>query len=188
MKGDNIMIDRIKYLLIVFGVFLLVVYCVYYALFKKTDEIGFLGAGKIGRQVFIQTMNEYGIPDIEVKSDFFDHNILERIIIGEPLRTTIRFNIQNDQKVIFDRKMTEAYLNQPYNIITDIFRGKIVMQEEYSLSSKELINMIKNNRIVTIEDLFAGLGFKRFEIHIKGVPQHIVIIRKTRNVGHVGGE
>jgi len=63
-------------------------------LFQTTDEIGFLGAGKVGRQVFIQTLDDMMEKNNKgsVDSDFFDKPFIVRFILGEPLRTTIRFN------------------------------------------------------------------------------------------------
>jgi hypothetical protein len=42
----------------IYAGFCLIVSYIIYSMFKATDEIGFLGAGKVGRQVLIQTIDE----------------------------------------------------------------------------------------------------------------------------------
>lgn len=115
----------------------LVVYGVYSMFFKTTNEIGFLGADKAGRQVFIQSLDSFlKQGNISVDSDFNDHNILSRIIIGEPMRTTIRFDMTNPPKAL-NIEDAGGFLNQPYTLFIDEYKDKITLQDNLEMSKED---------------------------------------------------
>jgi len=161
---------------------------IYHMFIRSSDEIGFLGAGKVGRQVLLQTFESELQPDVKVESEFFDTPFPIRLIIGEPLRTTIRFNIQNENKIKADQEAAKYFLSQPAKSISDRFRGKIIMQNGFEITPEELSESMKNKNINTVEDLLAGFGFKKFEIYMLDHQRVQIEIKGTKNVGHVGGE
>ncbi|MBU2497815.1 MAG: hypothetical protein KKE57_02840 [Proteobacteria bacterium] len=85
-----------KKVFIYIGVCLVIGYVIY-SMFKTTDEIGFLGAGKVGRQVLIQTLDEVIKQRGKVNSEFFDRPFILRLLIGAPLRTTIRYDFHEER-------------------------------------------------------------------------------------------
>jgi hypothetical protein len=177
---------RVKNFLIYLGVVIFLISGIYDMFIKTTDEIGFLGAGKVGRQVLIQTFEYEMKPDVKVDSEFFDRPFPLRLIIGEPLRTTIRFNIQNENKLRADQETALTFLNQPAQTISDRFQGKIVMQDGFEITPDELKSSMQKNNVNTIEDLLAGFGFNKFEIYLLDHPRVEIDIKGTKNVGRVG--
>ena len=47
---------------------------------SNNNEYGYLGFDKTGRQIYIQSLNHYFQGQIKVESEFFDRNIIQRII------------------------------------------------------------------------------------------------------------
>lgn len=177
---------HMKKILIYIGVCLIISYVIY-SMFKTTDEIGFLGAGKVGRQVLIQTIDETLKKRGRVDSEFFDRPFIVRLLFGAPLRTTIRFDFEEENAGKTDTEMVRRYLALPHETITDLFNGDIVMQEGYEITAHDLRRLMKDNNVNTIEDFFAGFGFRRYEVYFKGSPRVSIEIRNVRNVKHVGG-
>ena len=175
-----------KKVLIYFGVFLVISYVIY-NIFKTSDEIGFLGAGKVGRQVLIQTLNVAFKPKGKVDSEFFDRPFIFRLLFGAPLRTTIRFDFQEEKAEKTDMNMVNKYLALPHEKITRYFKGNIVMQEGYEITTDNLKELMKEKNVNTIEDFLAGFGFRRYEVYFSGTPKVSIELRNVRNVKHAGG-
>ncbi len=180
--------NQIQTVLITFFIVALLGLGIYHLFFRSSDEIGFLGAGKVGRQVLLQTFDSELQPDVKVESEFFDSPLPIRLIIGEPLRTTMRFNVQNENKLKADQETAKTFLAQPSRSITDRFQGKIIMQNGFEVTPEELSESIKNKNVNTIEDLLAGFGFTKFEIYMLDHPRVSIDIKGTKNIGHVGGD
>lgn len=180
--------DKIQTILVSLFLLVLLGLGIYHQFIRSSDEIGFLGAGKVGRQVLLQTFEYEMKPDVKVDSEYFDTPLPIRLIIGEPLRTTIRFNIQNENKFRADQTTARNFLEHPANIITDRFQGNIVMQEGYEITPVDLRRIMKVKNVNTIEEMLAGFGFKKFEIYLLDHPRVEINIRGTKNVGHVGGD
>jgi len=160
---------------------------VIYSFFKTTDEIGFLGAGKVGRQVLIQTLDGALEPRGKVHSEFFDRPFIFRLLFGAPLRTTIRFDFHEERAEKTDTEIVKKYLALPHETITHFFRGNIVMQEGYEITADNLRKLMKEKNVNTIEDFLAGFGFRRYEVYLRGTPRVSIEIRNVRNVKHAGG-
>jgi hypothetical protein len=156
-------------------------------MFKTTDEIGFLGAGKVGRQVLIQTLDEALKHKGKVASEFFDRPFIFRLLFGAPLRTTIRFDFHEERAEKTDTEMVNKYLALPHETITDFFKGNIVMQEGYEITADNLRKLMKEKNVNTIEDFLAGFGFRKYEVYFRGTPRVSIEIRNVRNVKHAGG-
>ncbi|MCX6745384.1 MAG: hypothetical protein NTX82_07770 [Candidatus Parcubacteria bacterium] len=176
---------KLKNILIGLGVVFLIGYLVYYSLVRTTNEIGFLGADKSGRQVLIQTLDDYLKPDVKVDSDFYDHSFLSRMLIQEPMRTTIRFDIQNPQNKIFFSS-AESFLSQSNDEFVKNFKEKIFMQEGYEITPRELQKRLEDKEAKTMEDFLAGFGFNKFQMYEKGKYVSTFEIKGTRNVYWAG--
>ncbi|MFH1255549.1 MAG: hypothetical protein V1667_03735 [bacterium] len=180
----NFFNDKIKKLIYP-AIFLLFIAVGFYQSFiRDSNEIGFLGADKDGRQVLIQTLDEQLKPSVRVNSDFFQHSFLYRLLIQEPMRTTIIFDLKNLQNENQNFNL-EGFLNQPHDDFIKNFRDKIFMQERYSVSPDDLKKQLNEKGAKTMEDLLAGFGFKKIQI-IENGQITIREIRGTKNVYWVG--
>lgn len=168
-------------------VLIIITYSFYYAFFKTTNEIGFLGFDKTGRQIFIQTLDTYSEPDINVDSDFSDHNILDRILIQEPMRTTIKFNIKSSSSNSY-LSSADSFLSQPYDILLKQYKGNISTRENSEISPTELTQRLNEKGCKTIEDFLAGLGFIKIQIFENGSHKLTVELKGNKNVYWSGGE
>lgn len=172
---------------------LLVIFVIGFVIFKMfqtTDEIGYLGAGKVGRQVLIQTLDHFMEPKARVTSEFYDRPFILRLILGEPLRTTIRFDFQDEKAKITTLEMLINYLNLPHETITQFFdeskEEKIILQDKFELGVDDFKKSLIDKNVKTIEDFFAGYGFYKYEVYIFGQPKFSIDLRNVKNVGHVG--
>lgn len=172
---------KIKNILIGLGVAFLIGYTIYYSVIRTTNEIGFLGTDKSGRQVLIQTLDDYLKPDVKVDSDFYDHSFLNRMLIQEPMRTNIRFDIQKPQNKM-PLSSAENFLSQPNDEFVKNFKEKIFMHEGYEITPEELQKNLKDKEVITMEDFLAGFGFKKFQIYEKGKHVLTVEIKGNENV------
>jgi len=161
---------------------------IFYSMFKPSNEIGFLGTGKEGRQVLIQTINEIIKEKGKVDSEFFDRPLILRFLLGVPMRTTIRFDFHDYNAEKTDTEMVMKYLALPHETITDFFQGNILMQEGFETSADDLRVLMVEKNVKTIEDFLAGFGFKKYEVYYKGAIRVSVKLRNVQNVKHVGGE
>lgn len=151
---------------------------------RHNNEIGFLGTDKDGRQVLIQMLNEQLKPDIKVDSDFFEHNLIYRMLVQEPMRTVVRFDVQDENKI--PTKQVEEYLNQSSSDFVNKLTGKVFMQEKYQLNPGELSKQLDEKGIKTMEGLLAGFGFKQVEILENGKLITTKEIQNTKNAYWAG--
>lgn len=181
------MSEKIKTALIAVGVVAFFGIGIYQMFFRVTDEIGFLGGGKVGRQVFIQTLDHITGDAISVESEFYDHSFLSRMILGEPVRTTLRLDFHDNGLFTPTEEGARQFLDQPHRDITDQYEGAITMQEDFELKSSRLREMMQEKGVVTVEDFLTGLGFRYFEVFVDGTLVSRIELQDVRNVYHVGG-
>ena len=183
---------RIKKYLINIGI-LLAIGIVMYKGCSVDNEYGFLGFDKMGRQIYIQSLNHYFQGRITVESEFFDRNILLRFL-KEPLRTTLRFrynflienylnldifgesisdSLINDERLKQEYKNyiiseTEKVLNEPVDNILSFFdeSGEIYLTEETTIKITELRERVSESECKTVEDFYKGLGFELYEVFV----------------------
>lgn len=186
MQEENEVKNKLKGYLSTCVFIVVIGFSFYYNIFRTTNEIGYLGVDKTGRQIFIQTLDAYFQPLAKVDSDFYDHNFLYRILIEEPMRTTIRFDIQDNEKVSL--QSVEDFMDQPYENILREYRGKVSLRNDWEVDPQDLDKSLKEKDAKTMEDFLAGFGFRRLQVYQND--QHIatVEIRGTKNVEWAGGE
>ncbi len=179
--------EKLKNWLIGAGVLLFIGFSIYYTFIRTTNEIGWLGADKVGRQVLIQTLDESAKSSgIRVTSDFNSHPIWERMIVGEPMRTVIRYEVQSSEGS--NRFGLQEHLELPHESITDQFQGKVTLQDDYEPTKDELVESLKKHDAKTMEDFYAGFGFKRIELYTNGQFTAALEIKGTKNILHAGGD
>jgi len=156
-----------KNILLAIAIVAIICYSFYSEFIRTSNEIGFLGASKEGRQVLIQTLDSYMEPDIKVDSDFYDHSFVSRILIQEPMRTTIRFDIKGAGDASLSS--AENFLSYPDDDFVKQFKRSVFMQEGSEISPDELIKRLKEKNITTMEGFLAGFGFKQFQVYYSGL-------------------
>jgi hypothetical protein len=186
LKKEDL-VQKLKGWASVGGVIAIIVYSFYFTIFKTTNEVGFMGMDKVGRQVFIQSMDAYLDPNVDVDSDFFDYNILYRLVIQEPMRTVLKFDIRDEDEFQASPESVDAFLASPASGILDMYQDEVMMQEEYRLTPEELKQSAKDKGVETVSDLLSGFGFERFDVYSRGSLIKSVVLPKTKNVGHAGG-
>lgn len=188
MKDDlpKTLIQRVKGWLGVAAFLAIIIYSFYSAFFKTSNEVGFLGMDKVGRQVFVQSLDAFLDPNVNADSDFFDHNVLSRLLIQEPMRTTLKLDIRDENEFIASPESVDSFLAGPASEFVDMYKSKITMQENYEVTPDELRKSMKEKGAQTIGDLLSGFGFKRLEVYSRGVLIKSVNLLKTENVLHAG--
>lgn len=167
----------------------LIAWGVWGAFFKVTNEIGPLGADKVGRQIMIQSLDHHfqkANQDISVDSDFFDHNILSRLI-QEPMRTTFRFTIgpkANDLTI----QLAREWLEQPYNLFLREYTGRVTLQDSLEMTPPEIDGKLRELGTETMGDYLSAWGFRIFEVY-QG--ERLVLATKLKiigrpNIKHIG--
>jgi hypothetical protein len=172
---------------IALGMILFLGFGFYHMFIAHSNEIGFLGMDKVGRQVFVQTLDSYLHPNVDVESEFHDVPLPLRLL-QEPLRTTIKFDIQDEHEFEATALGVEMFLNQPASAIVDEYKDKITMQEDWGITPTDLRKYMKEKDVQTIGDLLSGYGFERFEMYSRGNLIKAISLPRTKNVAHVGGD
>jgi len=176
---------KLKDFLIGAGIIIFIGYSFYSTIFKTTNEIGFIGADKTGRQILIQTLDAYLEPDIKVDSDSSDYSFLSRAVVQEPMRTTIRFDVQNGQDKI-SISNAENFLSQPNDEFIAMFKEKIFIRDNGGITPDELRRRLSEKNASTMEGFLAGFGFKKFQIYKEGKHVLTVEINGVENVYWAG--
>ncbi len=179
--------DKFKNFLIVVSFFAFICYSIYGSFFKTSNEIGFLGVDKAGRQIFIQTLDGYLQPGIKVDSDFFDHNFISRFFIQEPMRTTIRFDVQDSQNKL-SLSTAENFLSQLNEDFVNNYKSDISTRADSAITPDELKKRLRDSKSVTMEALLAGFGFKQFQIFQEGKHILTVEINGNKNIYWTGSD
>lgn len=172
---------KIKQILTIIAI-IIVLGIVGYKECSPDNYYGYLGFDKMGRQIFIQSLNEHFEGRILVESEFFDRNIFLRFI-KEPQRFTLRFNyvfqnIDNLDKNDSIRGQYKEYviqdaqraLNEPIDNILVFYDddAEIYITEDKTITGAELRKKTNEAECITVQDFYKGLGFKKYEIYING--------------------
>lgn len=128
-----------------------------------TNEFGFLGADKNGRQIYLQTLDHVSSPQFHVTSEFYDHSIFLRFL-QEPMRTTIRFVGSADTQNMFTRQAIDQLLATPAVAHLMQFRDSISLTKEYSLPTDKMIERAGEKGVFTYREFLVGMGFQRLEV------------------------
>jgi len=151
-----------------------------------TNEIGYLGVDKTGRQVFIQTLNHHYQSRFNVDSDFFDYPIYQRLL-QEPMRTTLRITILTDDIALYTEKSVRTSLSDSYEGLLMIYTKTISVGEDTDISVGEMRRRLNEAGARTLEDFIGGLGFKEYEVYKGGTQIVAIHLKQIRpNVKYVG--
>ncbi len=152
-----------------------------------SNEIGFLGGDKVGRQIMIQSWDSLLQPKIRVTTEFYDSPYLLRLF-QEPMRTTIRFQPVESEIERPTVATMQSYLSQPAESLIAQF-NEISLQAKLVVTREELLSSAKEKSVKTIGDLLGGFGFKTFEVFLNGKKTiSIPIAQKSPNIIWVGAD
>lgn len=159
--------EKIKNLLAIVGVVLFIAYSIYAVLLRQTNEIGPIGFDKVGRQIFLQTLEaENKDAGLRVTSEWEDTTFMERMFIKAPMRTTMRF-ILDKPAGPYGVHTLQTFLDAPWQTY---FMGmgpktEVFFQEEVRLSLADLYTALGKVGAKTNKDMLAAMGFRRYEIY-----------------------
>lgn len=152
------------------AVLLVIAASFYHACFKVTNEIGPIGADKAGRQIFLQSLQHYmGEPlGLNITSEWADSSFLGRLVIQEPMRTTIRFEVASTRDAP-DPKTFVEFLELPYPRFFAEFNpppdASISLREDHEILLADFYHRLDELGVATVGEMFACLGFRRFELY-----------------------
>ena len=138
---------------------------------------------KVGRQTFIQSLNRTMGQEVKVESDFFDYPFYLRYL-QEPMRTTIRFNVELDGLPFSEENAKEALVSSYENILSEI--DKIHLQENIIVTADDIRQELIKKGASTIEDLLVGFGFKKYEVYENGKKICGITLNNPGNIRHIG--
>ncbi len=152
----------------------------YHGFTVTINETSYLGIDKFGRQVFIQTLNNFVTESdnkVKVTSNYDDFNFVERIW-QEPMLTTIRiynnmseedinnFLLSNSDSTINRAKVIEKSLDDNYVSVLNIYKSEIILTKECSVTKEKFEEMAYKEGILTFRDLLTSFGFVNYEYFI----------------------
>ena len=141
----------------------------YGACFKVTNEIGPVGADKSGRQIFIQTIDKlYGRPlGMTVTSEWADTNLVQRLIVGEPMRTTFRFVVDSSlsaPSVEYGQQFLASSFRSFFAQFNPPPNATLSLRDDRKIPLSDFIGRLDQMNAASVEDMLAALGFRRFDI------------------------
>lgn len=159
--------------------------------FTVTNEKGYFGMDKYGRQVLIQTLNQkYSEQHVLVDSEFSDTSFVYRLVFGQPMRTTLRIIVKDKETAKkFDKDTIKLALAQPSSVFLDLFKdgGKIYLTESVTIDGDELTKIAKRYEISTFEDLLTAFGFKKYEVYLNNELIVSITLNNKGNTIKYGG-
>lgn len=164
---------------------------VYGMFFRVENTIGPIGADKVGRQVLLQSLNDYHkrINHTEedlVASEWQDTNFVQRFFIQEPMRTTfIMLPSTSDPRPSLDT--FNAFLDASYSSLLSQYRGKITLQDELEQTPGELDKRLRKMGCHSMRDYLGKWGFKRFEVRYGKELMFACDLDASGSVNWVGG-
>lgn len=153
-----------KGIVIVIAIMLFLSKGIYDWFFRVTNEIGAIGTDKIGRQVMLQTFNSLFPNDTRFDSEWNDATFIRRLLIQEPMRTTMRIFIPPTEPCPTTQDCS-TLLKQPYSVLLSMYTGEISMNEGSSQPLEEVEKRLKKSGATTVEDCLSAFGFKHLEYY-----------------------
>lgn len=134
---------------------------------RTADEIGPAGVDTDGRQIWIDSLAS-GIDDatLTITSEWEDSNILSRLLIQEPMRTTLRF--KSTHAVSEVDLHADTTLSQPATSFIDAFGERIWLRRDVSETRDEFVSRLTELGVRTEADVLAAMGFRRYEVYAAG--------------------
>lgn len=105
---------------------------------------------------------------LRVTSEWEDSYFLERLIVGEPMRTTLRFVVPENGPPP-DPRASRVFLDSPIGLFFGRLNpppeAKIHVTADRSVPLKTFLDSLDELQAKTLEDMFASMGFRRYEMY-----------------------
>ncbi len=139
-----------------------------YCQFVRTaDEIGPAGVNTDGRQIWIEMIqSSAGSPPVTVTSEWEDSNLLVRLLVQEPMRTTLRF--RTEESVTGVDTSARRSLDQNASAVTDGLGDRVPLRKDETESRADFVARLSKLGVRTVADLLGALGFRRYEVYSGG--------------------
>lgn len=163
--------------LIAAGVVLFFAYGCWDAFLRTTNEIGPVGADKAGRQILLQTLDDYfrrgndstttGYA-LDVTSEF-DRVPLPIRFLKEPMRTTfvLRYRVKQVGRAV-DSTFADRLLAAPSDILVNEYRGPVSMTRERDVPPDTLRARLRRLGVESVGQFLAAFGFRKLEVEVDG--------------------
>ena len=135
---------------------------VYSQFIRTANEVGPVGMDTDGRGILLQSLTT---PVNQVGSEWEDSNLIQRLIIQEPMRTT--FRIRSNQVSIGSPEIQRG-LDAPFDIFPDTTEG-IWLTKADKVPISEFNLRLKQLGVRSVAELLAAMGFRRYEIYESSV-------------------
>ena len=162
-------------LIAAFGAYML--YAAWATFFRVTNEIGPVGADKVGRQVYLQSLDQYfsGIDSsstgyaVDVGSEPVSKWIVIRMV-KESMFTTFRMSYRITDTKLIDSTFAEQLLHSSADEFLNLYRGPATLRDDVDIPSDSLRARMSTLKVASFADFLAAFGFRRFEVFINGRP------------------
>ena len=144
--------------------------------FRVNNEIGPIGADKVGRQVLLQSLDHYfdhsidstkAGYSIDVESEFSRTPFMIRLA-QEPMRTTFLLSYRVKDTSMVDSAFAERLLKADATDFLDLFQGPATIQDDIDIPADSLRSRMAKLSVVTFADFLAAYGFLHFEASVNG--------------------
>lgn len=145
----------------------------WFACFRVENEIGPIGADKIGRQVMVASWRNHLRnnlkQDVSVDTGEQETSVIHRLVVEEPVakKFIVRYGATVHREELPDFK---AELNTDLSEVISRYHSEITMRNDWSVSPQKLQGWLKNDEHATsLAHIFACFGFERFEVYHQDV-------------------
>lgn len=134
----------------------------YFQFVRVANEFGPVGMDVDGRRIFLQSLSAGAVSGAGVTSEWEDSNVVARLLIQEPMRTTIRIRLPANAGTTSSEQMTA--LSAPFTPFDD--NGEqLYLTAKATIGVPELNKRLSDLSVRTFGDLLAACGFRRYEVY-----------------------
>jgi hypothetical protein len=135
---------------------------VYFQFIRVANEIGPVGMDVDGRKILLQTLSDGSANGSRATSEWEDSNVLVRLIVQEPMRTTFRLRLPENAGTT--REDHKSALGGPFTPFDSSTEG-IFMTANTKIDGAELNKRLSDLQVGTLAELLAAFGFRRYEVY-----------------------
>jgi hypothetical protein len=147
---------------------------------RTANEIGPAGVDTDGRQIWIDSLaSRIDDPTLTITSEWEDSSVLTRLLVQEPMRTTLRF--KSTHAVAEVNLNAEATLSQPASSFTDALADQVWLRRDVRETREEFVSRLSELGVRTEADVLAAMGFRWYEVYAAG---QLIFATGLPNVGN----
>lgn len=156
---------------------------------RTTNEIGPIGADKVGRQILLQDFDTYFGQRVDSTTSGYAVNVTSEFgivpfpirLLQEPMRTT--FLLQYRKRwadLTIDTSFADRLLAMPSDSILKEYRDSVSMRRDWRISPDTLRARLAALGVTTFGQFLAAFGFRKLEADVDGA---MFIVRSLPAVG-----